>query len=216
MKYRCLVFDHDDTCVNSTATIHYPCFVEFVKKYDLKLEYSLEEYVAFNFEPGLFAFYRDICGMSDELMELEYKFWTEYTSNHRADVFPGIREIMERQRAEGGIFAVVSHSRAENILKDYAHNNMPVPDEIFGFEQPRDELKPSPVSVQKIMAKYSLRPEEVLVIDDLKPGYTMAKAAGVSFAAASWCFDIPGNSKFMKENADYYCETVDELAEILK
>ena len=29
MKYKCLVFDHDDTVVNSTATIHHPCFVEY-------------------------------------------------------------------------------------------------------------------------------------------------------------------------------------------
>ena len=24
MRYKCLVFDHDDTVVNSTATIHHP------------------------------------------------------------------------------------------------------------------------------------------------------------------------------------------------
>ena len=24
MRYRCLILDHDDTVVNSTATIHYP------------------------------------------------------------------------------------------------------------------------------------------------------------------------------------------------
>ena len=31
MKYKCLVFDHDDTVVNSTATIHHPCFAEYLK-----------------------------------------------------------------------------------------------------------------------------------------------------------------------------------------
>lgn len=29
MRYPCLVVDHDDTVVNSTATVHYPCFVEY-------------------------------------------------------------------------------------------------------------------------------------------------------------------------------------------
>ena len=32
MRYKCLVLDHDDTVVNSTATIHYPCFCEFLKE----------------------------------------------------------------------------------------------------------------------------------------------------------------------------------------
>ena len=34
MKYKCLIFDHDDTVVNSTATIHYPSFIDFLKIYD--------------------------------------------------------------------------------------------------------------------------------------------------------------------------------------
>ena len=32
MRYKCLVLDHDDTLVNSTATIHFPCFCEFLKE----------------------------------------------------------------------------------------------------------------------------------------------------------------------------------------
>ena len=32
MKYKCLVFDHDDTVVNSTATNHHPCFQMYLDK----------------------------------------------------------------------------------------------------------------------------------------------------------------------------------------
>ena len=59
--------------------------------------------------------------------------------------------------------------------------------------------------------KYALKPEEVLVIDDLMPGLDMARAAGVPFAAAGWCFDIPENERHMWENADFYFPTVGEL-----
>lgn len=215
MKYKCLVFDHDDTTVNSTATVHFPCFLEFIKAYGLDLSFTLEEYVRYNFDPGIIAFFTDICGMSDEMRENEFEFWAGYCKTHRAKAFPGIKEIMESHRAAGGILAVVSHSRSENILSDYEFNGLPKPDVIFGFEQPRDELKPSPVPINRIREMFSLEPEEVLVIDDLKPGYTMARAAGVSMAAATWCFDIPENERFMKENADYCCESVAELAELL-
>lgn len=216
MKYKCLIFDHDDTTVNSTATVHYPCFLEYIKARNLSLDFTLEEYVRYNFDPGLLAFYRDMCGMSDEEMEREHTFWAEYASRHRAKAFPGIKEIMEEHKAEGGILAVVSHSRADNILRDYAYNSLPEPDIIFGFEQPRNELKPSPIPVMKIMKAFSLKPEEILVIDDLKPGYVMARAAGVAFAAASWCFDIPANTVFMREHADYFCASVNALKEILQ
>ena len=29
MRYPCLVVDHDDTVVDSTATVHYPCSVSY-------------------------------------------------------------------------------------------------------------------------------------------------------------------------------------------
>ena len=44
MKYKCLVFDHDDTVVNSTATIHHPCFELFLKTYFPGRSCSLEHY----------------------------------------------------------------------------------------------------------------------------------------------------------------------------
>ena len=31
MRYKCLVLDHDDTVVDSTASIHYPAFLEALK-----------------------------------------------------------------------------------------------------------------------------------------------------------------------------------------
>ena len=45
MTYPCLVLDHDDTVVNSTATVHYPCFAEYTAKFFPKAKrYTLEEY----------------------------------------------------------------------------------------------------------------------------------------------------------------------------
>ena len=54
MTYPCLVLDHDDTVVNSTATVHYPCFAEYTAKFFPKAKrYTLEEYVLKNFDPGV-------------------------------------------------------------------------------------------------------------------------------------------------------------------
>ena len=66
MKYRCLVIDHDDTVVNSTATVHYPCFVQYMEKHFPGVRYTLEEYFVKNFDPGIVQFFRDEIGMTDE------------------------------------------------------------------------------------------------------------------------------------------------------
>ena len=65
------------------------------------------------------------------------------------------------------------------------------------------------------MEKYSLFPSEILVVDDLKPGYDMARSAGVDFAAAGWAYDIPEIREFMQKNCDYYLNSVEDLRKIL-
>ena len=50
MKYPCLIVDHDDTVVNSTATVHFPCFVEYLAQYRPEYHCTLEHYFLRNFD----------------------------------------------------------------------------------------------------------------------------------------------------------------------
>ena len=54
-KYKCLVLDHDDTVVNSTASIHYPSFIEYLEDFRPHLvgNYTLESFIVKNFDPGI-------------------------------------------------------------------------------------------------------------------------------------------------------------------
>ena len=74
MKYRCLVFDHDDTVVNSTATIHHPCFEAFLQRYYPGRSCTLEDYFIKNFSPGFVPMCREEYGMSDEDLAQESLF----------------------------------------------------------------------------------------------------------------------------------------------
>ena len=127
MKYRCLVFDHDDTTVNSTATIHHPCFVRFLEEYYPGRRCSLEEYFIKNFSPGFLPMCREEYGMDDRMLEIETQYWQDYVRSRIPDAYPGIRAIMQRQKEQGGYTAVISHSFRENILRDYAQNGLPEP-----------------------------------------------------------------------------------------
>ena len=144
MRYKCLVFDHDDTVVNSTATIHYPSFVAFLEEYYPGRKCTLEEYFLKNFSPGFIPMCREEYGMSDEDLAVEGKFWREYVRTRIPRAYPGIREIMERHKAAGGLLCVVSHSYGDNILRDYRANGLPEPDLAFGWEQPEQRRKPNP------------------------------------------------------------------------
>ena len=217
MKYKCLVLDHDDTVVDSSASIHYPSFVEYLKiaRPDLADKYTLEEYFEKNFAPGILELFTDEIGLSEKELEEEEAFWRDYVTNHIPHAYPGISEIISDFKAAGGIVAVDSHSISANIIRDYKANSLPEPDIIYGWDIPKEMRKPAPDTLFDLMERYSLRPEEILVVDDLKPGYDMAKAAGVDIAAAGWAHNVKGIRDFMTQNCEYFCESVEELRAIL-
>ena len=208
MKYRCLIVDHDDTVVDSTATVHYPCFVAYTREFLPHYHCTLEHYMLRNFDPGVVPFFRDEVGLSEEQMLHEQAWWNDYVQSHVPRVYPGMAEILWRQKREGGLLCVISHSFRDNILRDYRENDLPEPDEVYGWECPPEQRKPSPWSVRQIMTKYRLKSDEILMLDDLKPGYDMARAAGIPFAAAGWANDIPRIEAFMRQNCDWYFKTV--------
>ena len=215
MRYKGLVLDHDDTVVNSTATIHYPAFLEALKLLRPGVTISLEDYFRENFDPGFIPYCVGKLGMTDDELEVEVECWRNYVSGHTAKAYGGIREIIARQKAEGGIVCVVSHSYDYNIRRDYEANDLPVPDQIFGWECPPAQRKPSTYALEHISREYGLKPEEMVVVDDLKPGYDMAKAYGAPFVGAGWSNDIPEIRAFMQKNSDVYFTKVAQLAAYL-
>lgn len=216
MRYKCLVLDHDDTVVNSTATIHYPSFLAYLRRVRPGLHYTLEEYFDRNFDPGVLAFFGGELGFSEQEMAEEFRFWQEYVKTRVPEAYPGIREILERHRAAGGLIAVISHSISDNIRRDYRENSLPEPDAIYGWELAEEQRKPHPWPMQNLMLRFGLRPEEILMVDDLKPGYDMCRTCGVPFAAAGWANDVPQIETFMRRNCDFYFKTVQELNEFLQ
>ena len=215
MRYKCLVLDHDDTVVNSTATIHYPAFLAYIEETHKDIKVNLEDYFSYNFEPGVIGMFRDIYGLNEKEMVEEEDFWREYVKDHIPLVYPGMKEILWDYKTKGGLIAVVSHSYSDYIRRDYAYNELPEPDIVFGWDLEPEKRKPDPYALYEIEKKFHLLPEEMLVLDDLKPGYDMARAAGVPFAAAGWANDVPAIENFMRKNCDFYFKQVEEFGKFL-
>ena len=211
LKYRCLVLDHDDTVTDSTRLIHHPAFLVYLREVRPGVSVSLEEYFRLNFHPGFLEYCEQVLHLTPAELDREMAVWTSYVATHIPKVFPGIREILTEQLRRGGAFAVVSHSLRENILRDYRANGLPEPSMVFGWELPREQRKPSPYALDRIMACMDLAPEELLMVDDLKPGYDMAAQRGVPFAAADWAYDVPEIRAFLQENCPLYFDSTEAL-----
>jgi phosphoglycolate phosphatase-like HAD superfamily hydrolase len=217
MKYRCIILDHDDTAVDSTAGIHYPAHIETMRQLRPTSDIvTLDGWLLKNFHPGIMTFLRDELQFNEYEMDREYTIWQDYTKTRQPDFYPGFLEIIREYKELGGRVAVVSHSTEEFILRDYsrvgAHD---IPEIIYGWHHEEEKRKPSPYPVQRILEKFNLSPDEALIIDDLKPAVLMARSSGVRVAGAGWGHQIPEIVKYMKENCHYYLSELDQLREIL-
>ena len=218
MTYRCLILDHDDTAVNSTALIHYPSHVESMRL--LRPEAAvidLDGWFLKNFEPGIMHYLQDELGLNEQELETEYRIWREYNTSRIPPFFPGFLETLRAFRARGGIITVVSHSEEDIILKAYRNTDggSVLPDLVFGWDYDETRRKPSPWPVQRILKAFDLSPDQALIVDDLKPGFLMSRVTGVPIAAAGWAHRIPEIHAYMRENCDTYFSSVEQFSNFI-
>lgn len=216
LKYRCLVLDHDDTVVKSTPDIHYPSFVEALKTLRPEMKHlSLEEFVSYCFNPGFSGLCKDLLKFSKAEQEYQYKIWKSHTKEKSPDFYQGFPELIKEYKKSGGILCVVSHSESEQIIRDYnLHCNLS-PDLIFGWDLEEHQRKPNPYPLIEIMKSFDLVNNEILVLDDLKPGLDMAKSCDVAFAGAGWSHIIPEIESYMRVNSDYYFSSVESFKKFI-
>lgn len=213
LRMRCLVLDHDDTAVKSTPEINYPSFMKALSVLRPDIKLNFEEFTELNFVHG----FEDLCmkyfGFNEEEMEFQMGCWRE-ASETIPHAYEGLAEVLREYVCNGGKVCVSTQSTEERVLRDYAAAGMPRPDMVFDWNCER--RKPDPYALEEVMRIYGLKPEEVLMVDDLKTGYIMAKSIGVPFACAGWSDNqIPMIREFMMQNSDYYLEQVEDLEDLL-
>lgn len=186
LRYPCLILDHDDTVVQSETTINYPYFCYILPRFRPGQTITLEEYMHGCCELGFAEMCRQKYGFTDNELAEEYEGWKDFIRTHIPDPYPGIERIIKRQKEEGGMICVVSHSGAENIKRDYHAHFGILPDDIYGWDLPEKQKKPNPYPLEQIMQKYGFTKDQLLVVDDMKPAYDMASKAGVAIAFAQW------------------------------
>ena len=216
LKYPCLVLDHDDTVVQSEATINYPFFVYILDQFRPGTTITLEEYVEGCCHLGFAEMCRKWYGFTEQELVAEYKGWQEYILDHIPAPFPGIDRIIRRHKEAGGLICVVSHSSDRNILRDYQTHFGILPDAIYSWDLPEHLRKPSTYALEDIQERFHLSPSQMLVVDDMKPAWEMASKAGVAIAFAAWGRkDYPDIAAEMRDLCDFSFDSAEQFEKFL-
>ena len=216
LKYRCLVLDHDDTVVQSMKTLSYPFWCMELEIFRPGVTQSLEDYILECHNRGFAGLCRDCFHFTDEELKKEHGMWMEYIMTHTPDPYPGMDAVIHRQKAVGGLVCVVSHSHKDNIIRDYSTHFDILPDAIYGWELPAEQRKPHPYPLLDIMERYNLKPEEILVVDDMKLACQMATPLGIQVAYSGWNgLGIPEVESEMQQLCDFSFDTTEKLYKFL-
>lgn len=216
LKYPCLVLDHDDTVVQSEKTIGYPFFCRILEEFRPGETISFQDYVLDCHNLGFAQMCRKRWRFTEQELVDEYLRWMDHVKVHIPDAFPGIADVIRRQKEEGGLVCVVSHSSITNITRDYDVHFGIQPDAIYGWDLPEEQRKPNSWPLEDIMRKYHLSAGDLLVVDDMKLAWMMAKPLGVEIAFAAWGkVDFPELTEEMRTLCDYSFDSTKELEKFL-
>lgn len=205
--------------MDGTRRVHYPAHLKVLEVLRPGHEpIDIDTWFRKNFDPGIMHYLVGELGLTPEELDLEHQIWREFTSREIPQFYPGFLDALAEYKSRGGYIAVVSHSEAHVILGHY--RNAPgtpavEPDLVFGWNLEADKRKPSPFPVLEILRQLGLEPRDALVVDDLKPGIVMARAAGVDAAGVGWGHDIPEIREFMKAACVAYFDSVPEFADFI-
>ena len=212
LKYPCLVLDHDDTVVQSEKSIGYPFFCEILNAFRPGKSISFHDYVHDCHNYGFNEMCQRRFQFTQKELHDEYMGWMEHVKTHIPDPFPGIGDVIRRQKAEGGLICVVSHSSIQNITRDYAVHFGVQPDAIYGWDLPEHQRKPNPYPLEDILKRYSLQPKDLLVVDDMQRAWQMAQPVGVEIAFAAWGKEeFPELSQQMRQICNFSFSSPKEL-----
>lgn len=216
LRYKCLVLDHDDTVVQSEKTLGYPYFREFMKTIRPEVTLTLADYVKGCHEMPFVDMCRSKWQFTDEELQAEWDGWKQYILTHIPAPYDGIDRIIRRQKEAGGLICVASLSGAQSITRDYVAHFGLEPDVIYGWDLPKDRQKPNPYPVLDCMDRFRLNLEDILVVDDMKLGWRMARSAGVEIAFSAWSKeDFPELTMEMRSLCDHSFDTPGQLERFL-
>ena len=207
-RISCVIFDLDGT-LTRTNEIIFDTFNHVAEKYLHKV-FTREEIVASFGPPEEIAIERLLGNKNlGNVMDDFYKFYEGHLLA-RASTHTGVVEILKSLKSKGIIIALFTGRGTTTTLITLKK---------FGIKQYFDLIvtgsdvenhKPSADGIRKVLAKFMLLPEEVLMVGDAVSDVKAAREAGVAIAAVLW--DSYGKEHVLGMDVEHTFHNVGEFA----
>ena len=207
--YKGIIFDIDGT-LTSTNDLIFASFNFITEKY-LGKTFTPKEIVSW-FGPTEDVILKEFCGDNYEKAREEYyKFYSD--NHHMADIYPGMKEILEKLKSQGVLLSIYTGKGREAAIITLKKIGIY---DFFDLIITGDEVKehkPSPEGIEIFLEKFNLKKEDVIMVGDSPSDVKAAHAAGVKVASVLW--DSLAKDHVLKMDSDFVFNTVAELKDFL-
>lgn len=187
LRKKCLILDHDDTIINSQESIHYPLFVEVLKKLRPNIQpIDFERFIDLSNELGFVKMCRTLYHYTPQEIEFEYHYWKTHSAAMQAPSFEGLKEILQAFTQAGGLIIVYTMNSSQNVLQDYERLFQFVPHKIIAHDQYVVLKKPYRLSILHALHELELNVKECIFIDDTPMLLELKDRLNMDFLAANW------------------------------
>lgn len=206
-KLKCVVFDMDGTLTQTNELI-YDSFNHIAEKY-IKKRLTPKEIVAY-FGPPEEEAVRNLIGSEhiDEAMNEYYYFYQKY-HDRLATLYPGIKDLLIFLRGKGmilGLFTGKGRRTTEITLRAF---DIARYFDIVMTGDDVDHFKPSGDGLRKIMQRFSLSADELLMVGDSVADIRASRDGGVAIASVLW--DSYSKDHVLQVSTDYVFHSVAEF-----
>ncbi|MBN3561272.1 HAD-IA family hydrolase [Amphritea spongicola] len=184
--YKLLIFDWDGTVMDSAARI-VACMQHAAR--DLQQPELTDAAIRDIIGLGLPEAFRILIpGIADDMIEPmreRYGYYFLGDDPTPVELFPGVREGLEKLQRQGFVLAVATGKSRRGIGKVFASTGL---GDVFVASRGADETasKPDPLMIHEILAETGVAPEHALMIGDTEYDMEMAANAGVDGLAVSY------------------------------
>ena len=182
-----LFIDHDDTVVNSQATIHYPAFVqaiEIMRPNQTILDF--QQYIKLTATIGFERILAEIYHFTPQEIKTEYELWQQINRSIIPPAFANVGQILQRFIANGNYLVVYSANTKANISRDYDHHFKFQPHTIIAHAHDSPYQKPARTPLLLWMHQHQITPLNAIILDDSPMMIETARRCNCTFLAANW------------------------------
>ncbi len=195
-RLRALIFDFDGTLLDSFPA-HYRAYEVMMAHFGIEVT---PEFYKQTYSPNWFAMYEQL-GIPEERWEEADDYWLAEVRNHRPQLFPGTRPMLEDFRRQYILGLVTSGSR-ERVLRDLASTGIHDLFQVVVTGGHVVKPKPDPDGLLIALEQLKISSAEALYIGDTWEDCQMARAAGVPFVGIAREFATVNEAKECPQVAD--------------